>query len=196
MRATECRARQSDSCAEVQSTHPLRSIKFMSRKRDGRKPRQIGCDWDFSERLHRIGMKKHAAFSADGSEFRKRLDRASLIVGVHDRDERGVFLNQSSQKLRVHNATGINGQKGNLKTLKVLQVLRRVKHGMVLHSRNNYMLTVHCMCTGNSDQCQIARFCTSTRKNNLVSLCSKQACHAITRVIHSRSGTPTHSVDG
>jgi hypothetical protein len=168
----------------------------MSRKRDGRKPRQIGCEWDFSERLHRIGMKKHVAFSADRSEFRKRLDRASLIVGVHDRDERGVFLNQSSQKLRVHNSTGINGQKGNLKTLKVLQVLRRVKHGMVLHSRNNNVLTAHRMCTGNADQCQIARFCASTRKNHLVSLCSKQACHAITRVIHSRSGTPTHSVDG
>ena len=50
----------------------------------------LDIDGNLAQRLHAIGMKRHARFTGDLCDLGNRLDRAELVIGMHHRDQHGL----------------------------------------------------------------------------------------------------------
>ena len=56
------------------------------------------------DRLGRVGVERHAVAPRDLGDLGDRLERADLVVGVHDRDQHGPRLDRSRDVARVDEA--------------------------------------------------------------------------------------------
>ena len=81
--------------------------------------------------LHRIGVEQDAALAADGADLGDRLDRADLVVCIHDRHEAGILADGVRDLLGRDEAVFMNIEQRDLKAL-LLQPLQAVQDGMML----------------------------------------------------------------
>ena len=63
-------------------------------------PSAFDIDRDLAGGLDRIGMKDGPPLAGDTRQFGDRLNRSDLVVGVHDRHERGVVGERSAEFIR------------------------------------------------------------------------------------------------
>src|SRR5262249_57226194 len=85
-----------------------------------------------SERLGRVGVDEHAAFAGDGGDFADRLERADLVVGVHDAYERGAPIDGLADGVGIDEAVAVHGQDGDA-AAQALEELARLQGGGVVH---------------------------------------------------------------
>ena len=81
------------SCAALdpQRAGSLRSIELVGRQREEIDAECSNIDGNLADRLHGVGVKHGVTLVRDGRQFRDRLNRANLVVRVHDRHEDGVI---------------------------------------------------------------------------------------------------------
>ena len=98
-------------------------------------------DRQVADRLHGVGVERHAGLVGDGGELGHRLDRADLVVGPHDADERdvvGVLREDGAQVLDGDVAAPVGLEPGDLGALVVLdEVLDAVEDGVVLDAADD-----------------------------------------------------------
>ena len=68
----------------------LRPVELVRRERQQIDAERAHVDRNLADRLHGVGVHQRAALVRDRRELRDRLNRADLVVRVHDRDERRV----------------------------------------------------------------------------------------------------------
>jgi hypothetical protein len=66
---------------DEQPTDSDRTMEFMGRERHDLHIERIEIDWDFSERLDRIGVDGNACGFAQRGQFAYRLENTGLVVG-------------------------------------------------------------------------------------------------------------------
>ena len=62
-------------------------------------------------------MEVDFVFLADAADFCEWLDRAELVVGLHDGDERGLGADGSADGVGIYEAFSIDGQISDFDTL-------------------------------------------------------------------------------
>jgi len=73
--------------AHVKRTDSFGRIHLVTSQRKQVHPELTHVGWDFAGGLGGIGVEQDAAFAGDGRNLGDRLNRANLVVGVHDADE-------------------------------------------------------------------------------------------------------------
>ena len=85
-----------------------------------------------ADRLDGVAVERHALLAADGADLRDRLDRADLVVRVHDRDERGAVVDRIADRLRVDDPVAIHSDHIDAHVRVQLEVTRGVDHRVML----------------------------------------------------------------
>ena len=91
--------------------------------------------------LHGVGVHRDAEVVGDGGELTDRVDRADLVVGPHDRDQRdplGFVGESGAQRLGTDAAELVDLEQLHLGALVLAEPLRRVEHGVVLDRRDEH----------------------------------------------------------
>src|ERR1700731_2484708 len=73
--------------AHVEGTAALGTIKLVGCERSQIKLGAIDVERDFTQCLHGVRVKKHAALAAEFSNLLNGLEHASFVVGGHDADQ-------------------------------------------------------------------------------------------------------------
>ena len=68
----------------------LRPVELVGRQRQQIDAETLHVDRDLADRLHGVRVEQRALRMRDRRQLRNRLDRADLVVGMHDRDEGGL----------------------------------------------------------------------------------------------------------
>ena len=126
--------------------------------------------WNLAGGLDSIGMEVHAGFFRDGADFLDRLNRSNLIVGVHDRNQNRVGPDGAPHVAGIDNAVARNRQPRNLPTL-LLEILTRVKNGMVFDPGTNDVPALGFLRLGNAANRKIIRFRAATDEEHLRRAC-------------------------
>ena len=102
--------------ADVECADALRRVKLVSGYREQVNAEIVHQRWDFADRLRRIRVEGDPMLSGDCGAALDRLDRANLIVGVHDADQDGIRRDCLSEVVWVDPSRAIHRQPGHLRT--------------------------------------------------------------------------------
>jgi hypothetical protein len=84
-------------------------------------------------------VKEYIGLGSDPSNFFDGLQRTSLVVGHHDRDQPSVWPQGSPQIAGINQAASVDGKAGDFAT-DFLQMLHCVEYRVVLDARSDYMI--------------------------------------------------------
>ena len=94
-----------------------------------------------THRLNRIGVEGHACFLTNGADFRNGQNGADFIVGVHNRDQAGIFPDGILDLLSGDGMTLAHIQVGHFKAF-LLQLGQGVQHSVVLKGGGDNVLLI------------------------------------------------------
>ena len=92
---------------------------------------RLDVDRHVAHGLHGVGVEEHAVFLADRADLRNRLNRADLVVCIHDRDERGLLGDRGLELLGHDDAVLMHVEIGDREAL-LFKRRAGVQHGVVL----------------------------------------------------------------
>src|SRR5262249_35399792 len=107
------------SPADVQDPDPFRTVNLMRGERQQVDAEFLHVYGNLADGLHGVGVQVEillpgvaALFDQRGDLF-ERLNRADLVVGVHDGDQRGFVGQRLADVFYAHDAFAVNGQVGH-----------------------------------------------------------------------------------
>ena len=83
------------SLSDVQRAHSLRPAKLVRGNREQVHAEFFHVDGNFSGSLHGIGMKYDSLLGGNLADFLDGLNRSSLVVCEHERDQDGLRANRA-----------------------------------------------------------------------------------------------------
>ena len=124
--------------ADIQSADALGSIDLVRGEAHQVQAVALHIDWQLARALGRVRVEDDIAVPAKPTDGADVVDRAHLVVGVHDRDQHRVLAQRLRESVRVNDAVGvrIHVRHGNAP---VLQVVGGVQHRLVFVARGDQM---------------------------------------------------------
>ena len=181
LRAALDEVRQENALARVQKADALRAMELVGRKGKHVDVLLADVDGQMTGSLHRIGVEQDAALAADGADLGNRLDRADLVVCIHDRHEAGILADGVRDLLGRDEAVFMNIEQRDLKAL-LLQPLQAVQDGMMLKGGGDDVLFSLARAErGRRQQGLIVRLAAAGRERDLPGVAAKVLCHRLTR---------------
>src|SRR5665213_1171134 len=95
---------------DVNCTDPLGSVNFVRAHREQIDTIAIDINRNFANGLDSVAMEYDALFLGDTTDFGHRMNRADLVVGIHQRDQNGLVGNRRADCVRVNHAVLIDRQ--------------------------------------------------------------------------------------
>ena len=96
--------------AQVQRANALGRVKLVSGDRQQVDAEPVHVGGNLAGRLRRVGVEEHAVLAGDARALFDRLDRANLVVGVHDADEDRARRDGLSEVVGIDAAAAVHGQ--------------------------------------------------------------------------------------
>ena len=81
---------QCDAVADVQRADAFGGVHLVPGDRQQIDLQLIDLRADLADRLRGVGVQRNLVLVADGGDLPQRLDRADLVVGVHDADQQRI----------------------------------------------------------------------------------------------------------
>ncbi len=144
--------------------------------------------------LHSVGMEQNIMPAANLANLGNRLNRANLIISVHDANQRGFVRNRALKLINPEDSIVVNVQISNRKTL-FFKSLNSVQNRMMLEFRgDNMIFTLFQHSTSHAFNCPIvglgatrskiyfARRCAKARSNGSPSLFHCLFCRLANRI--------------
>ena len=141
---------QTSAAAKVKSANAFGGVQFVARKRKKIEAALVHVDGNFPRGLHGISMEIDIGFFGDATDFFEGLNRAELVVSVHDGDEHGFLANRAVQILEIDQAVLVHVKISNIHAL-LFQSLASVKNGFVLDKRGDHVGTAAWGHSGGAD---------------------------------------------
>ncbi len=101
---------QRDAIPNIERPDPLRRVDLVAGNRQQVHPEIVDVDRDLPHRLRDVSVDKGAAGVGEPRHLRNVLDRAHLVVGVHDADEQRRDLQRPIKRLQVDDAVAVDRQ--------------------------------------------------------------------------------------
>ena len=124
---------------DPQGSRPFRPVELVGGEREQVDAHRSHVHWNLPNGLHGVGMNERAMLVSDRGQLGHRLNRADLVVGVHNRNEGGLVRNDGAQSLGIDDARLVDGEQGRPPPAP-RECLQRVEHGFVLDRAGNQML--------------------------------------------------------
>src|SRR5581483_2953615 len=151
-------------------------------------------DWQRASGLNRVNMEGDLTSPTDPPNLFNRLDGANLVIGVHDRGERGLIGDSLFQFTRVNASILVNRQVGHSKA-ETLQVLAGVEDGMMLDRRGDDVLALLLGSEGHALDRQIIALGTAADKGNFRWPRMNRFRYLFARTINGLHGIATKRID-
>ena len=132
---------QRKTATRIQHANALRAMKLMGRQAEHVNVLLFDVDVKMPRRLHGIGMERHIRLAAHRADFGNGLNRANLVVRIHDSHQARIGANRRLNLLRRNQAVFMHVQIRNLNAL-LLKLLERMQNGMMLKRGRNDVLLV------------------------------------------------------
>ncbi|MNJ42252.1 hypothetical protein D3C77_372130 [compost metagenome] len=128
-------------------------------------------NWNCPKSLYSIYMKCSFSVSAANyfSNFHDRLQRADLIIAIHNTDQNGIRTERLGDLLRMDTTSSIHRKICYLKPCP-LQLLTRMQHRMVFYCCRNNVLALRFFSLHRTEYRQIIALCAASRKYKLLRL--------------------------
>ena len=95
---------QAHALAHVQRADALGPANLVRGKREQLHAELVDVDRHLAGRLHGVGVERDAGFGSDAADLFDGLQRAQLVVGVHDGDEHGLGPQRAAHFFRIDDA--------------------------------------------------------------------------------------------
>ena len=116
----------------------------------------FGIDPEFTVPLYCIHVKNNARieFVNQSTGFSNGLQRADLVIGMHNGHQNGISPDGTPQILQADYAVAVHRKVRNLKSL-FFQVMHSLHNRRVFNTGGNDMASCSPVCKSSADQCQI-----------------------------------------
>ena len=141
MRSSVNEGCQSCAATDVEDTNAFGGVNLVSRKRQEVHTEFLDVHFQFTDRLHSIGMKRDLVFLCDLAYLFKRLDGAILVIDVHDRDQDCCVADCLTKLLNTNLSVSVYREIGYLETA-LLQILTGMQDGVMLHRGGEDMVSL------------------------------------------------------
>ena len=118
-----------------------------------------------------IAMQSHTLISANGRDFRERLDDADFVIGQHHTHQLGVFPDRGPELFGVEETIRLWREKGDAKALS-LKLPQGVENSMMFADHADQMPWFSPLASGGSrmsEQGNVVGLCGSAGKDQLFS---------------------------
>lgn len=129
----------------------------------------VDVEGELAYRLDGIRVKEHARLARDPADLSDRLDRADLVVRVHDRHEDGIGPEGAPHVVGVDQAAGIHRHMGDLAAV-LLQIFHGLQHRVVLDGGSDQMATFLLVGIGGAQYRPVVGFSAPAREVDLFRL--------------------------
>jgi hypothetical protein len=180
----------------IQHADSFWSIKFVRSQREQIHVQFVHVERERSCGLHGVGMERHAARAADRAQLSQRLDRADLIVCIHDRDQHRIRADGCAQVVGGDHTIAIHRQycSGEAKRLELLD---RVQHGVVLDRAGDDMraLAGLALRQRNTLDRQVIGLRSAAGEDDLLAAGSQHSGDSLAGLVERLERSPTEAVD-
>ena len=131
------------AASHVQRADALRAVDLVRGDREQVDAERIDVEVERAGGLHGVGVDGDARVVRldDARDLGDRLDRADLVVGVHDADEDGAIVERVAERVEVDEAFAVDGQVGDAEAL-LLERGALVQDGVVLDGGGDDVIAV------------------------------------------------------
>src|SRR5262245_22589824 len=170
------------AAAHVERTHALRRIDLVAGNGEEVDAKHIDVRGNLADRLCRVGMQQNAVRAGDATNLDDRLDRADLVVGMHDADEDGPRRDRPSHIVGIDAADPIDGNNGDREALLLKEAAGSEDRGM-LHRARDDMVALVLQRPGYALEGQVVGLAASTGEDDLVAFGAKQRSDLAARLL-------------
>src|SRR5581483_129073 len=123
---------QLGAAAYIERADPLGRVELVPDDREQVHAQVIHVHWYFADRLRRVGVQGDPVAARDVANLGEWLERANLIVGVHDGDERRLRCDGRLHRRWIHHPPLVDRQIGHAEAVTLLEIATGGKHGRML----------------------------------------------------------------
>ena len=177
-----------------QCPHPFGTTKLMRRQSHHIDRQPLQTDGNPANTLYGIRVQAHRGRATALCNFRKRLNHAGFIVGVHDGHQHRIRSYRRQNMIRRDTPLRIHTHPGDIHA-SVLKLLTRFEDRGVLYRTGDHM-SPETVLSGRSKKGHIVGFGTAAGKNHLTVMHIQQGRHTTAGLIHPLSSRPTGPMHG
>src|SRR5215471_8361937 len=186
------------AAAYKQGTDAFGRIELVARKRQQIDAEIIDAGRNLADRLSGVGVEQDAVLVGNSGTLRNRLDRADLVVGVHDADDDRAGRESVLKAAGVDPACAVNGQVGHLRA-HPFEKLARFDDRRMLDAAGDDVTPLVAKCKGRAFEGKIVRFASAAREHDFVVVAAEQNGYLTARRLKSclrrgRSPMPTRRI--
>ena len=148
---------------------------------------------NLSNGLYRIREEQNAVLLGKGTDLFYGLDHADLVIGIHDRDQNGSWLNGRFQFFQVDQSIGFHFQVGNFSAL-ALNMFTGIQYSFVFCGTGNDMVTLAGIHFKYPFDTQVITFSGTGGENDLFCIGTNQFGYLLTGIIHGFFRFPSKRV--
>ena len=127
---------QPHAAADVQHAHPLRGVQLVPRHGQQIDAEFLHVQRQLARGLGGVGMQQHAFGPCESGDLPDGLQRADLVVGVHDADQIGPFRDHLSHSVGIDAAAAVHRHDGDA-AAEPLEEFARLGRGGMLHGADD-----------------------------------------------------------
>jgi len=98
---------------DIERADPFRAVHLVRRQREQVRSEFVNVDGNPADCLGRVSMEKNPSLLRHAADLFDRLDRADLVIGLHDRDKNRFFRNRLAQPLEINQAIRVHRKIGH-----------------------------------------------------------------------------------
>jgi uncharacterized radical SAM protein YgiQ len=184
--------------ADVKHPDPLRSVEFVRAERKQVNAQMVHIQVEIRACLDRIRMEGNPGGVTQPGDFRDRVDRTDLVVGIHHRGDRRLAAQGASHAFGTDAPGLVDRQPLDLETMPGSQLFRRpADRGMLAAVGHDPFHLPHsaprkCRAT----QGQVVRLRTAGGENDLLRQAVQDLRHGLARRLNGSLGFLSVTVDG
>src|SRR5262245_32190688 len=136
---------------------------------------------NLSDRLCGVGMEQNSVLTCDTAYLGDRLDRAYLVVGVHEADQDGSGADRPSDIVCINPAKAVDGHNADLEA-ELRQEPARFDNCRMLDGAGDDVITLRLQRTGHALECEIVGLAATAGEDDFVVFGPEQRGHLAARM--------------
>src|SRR5437016_916159 len=132
--------------SHIQRPNSLWGIEFMTCNGQQVNSQRANIRWNLPDRLRSVGMHQRSMLVCNLRYFSNRLQRPSLVVGMHDCHQNGLVIDGSLYISRANSSISIHGQGGDAKAMQPCESTAHIEYRRRLSYLSNNVFATLTVC--------------------------------------------------
>src|SRR5208282_3514810 len=180
--------------AYVQRADSLGSVNLVPAHRQQVDSVLVDVDWNLADRLDRVAVENDPLLFRELADFANRMNRADLVVRVHDRDQHGLVGNRPADRIRIDHSVLVDRQIGDRRLALALQRSAAIEHSLVLGHAGDDVVALFLVELDDALDRQVVGLGRAAGENDFLRLGVDNRRDLIARLVDSFFGFPSKAV--